>query len=55
MGNAENPENPYSFLNFLNGHDDVAVSQNRQSIYCGTDILTLPTTGKKIILIDTNH
>lgn len=26
MGNAENPENPYSFLNFLNGHDEVAKS-----------------------------
>ena len=55
MGNAENPENPYSFLNFLNGHDDVAVSQNRQSIYCVTDLLSLTTTDKKIILIDSNH
>ena len=26
MGNAENPENPYSFLNFLNGNDEVTVS-----------------------------
>lgn len=26
MGDAENPENPYSFLSFLNGQEDITVS-----------------------------